>query len=50
MIRLVLVLTLFVITANMVFQDEINETSEYASMVCAGHWPDYENLNPECGE
>lgn len=37
-----------VLLTNMDYQDEQNEQAEYTAMVCAGHWPDYENRQPEC--
>lgn len=28
--------------------EEQREAMHYQNMVCAGHWPDYKNENPEC--
>jgi hypothetical protein len=49
MIRITLITIAFAIASSMAYTDQANQDSEYASMVCAGHWPDYEQLNPECG-
>lgn len=48
MIRAAIALTLLVLASSMDYSDEKNEVSEYTSMVCAGHWPDYEQLEPDC--
>lgn len=42
------VVALFAIIGSMDYADQQNEASEYTSMVCAGHWPDYEQLEPDC--
>ena len=34
--------------SSMDYQDELVEHRHYIKMVCAGHWPDYRNENPEC--
>lgn len=39
-----------ILVTNMDHQDEQNEQAEYASMVCAGYWPDYQQLEPACHE
>lgn len=38
-----------VTVSEMDFEDAINQESHYTAMVCAGAWPDYENLKPDCG-
>jgi hypothetical protein len=50
MIRAILITTLLAIASSMALTDEASEASEYASMVCAGHWPDYQSIQPECDE
>ena len=30
------------------YQDALDQEAHYASMVCAGHWPDYKNLGISC--
>ena len=45
-----LFLGLMGIVGNMDFEDALIEEQRYADMVCAGHWPDYKDLSPECGE
>ena len=44
----VLVLSLMGIVGKMSLEDELNEERHYAEMVCAGHWPDFKELSPEC--
>jgi hypothetical protein len=29
-------------------EDAIIAENHYSEMVCSGHWPDYENLQPVC--
>ena len=36
------------IVGNMDFEDALIEERRYADMVCAGSWPDYKKLSPEC--
>ena len=30
------------------YQDEQDQIDEYKMMVCAGCWPDYQKMKPEC--
>ena len=30
------------------YQDEQDQIDEYKMMVCAGYWPDYQKMKPEC--
>lgn len=30
--------------------EEKREAMHYKNMVCAGHWPDYKSIKPECGK
>ena len=39
---------LFIWASSMDYQDELAEDRHYKYMVCAGHWPDYDNRKPEC--
>lgn len=55
MIRLffaVLALSSFLLVFGLVgssdFEAEQMEADYYSSMVCAGHWPDYDKRNPVC--
>lgn len=48
MIRAAIALVLLVLASSMTLTDEQQEAEQYASMVCAGHWPDYQQLEPEC--
>lgn len=41
-------LAAFGLVGNMDYQDAKAAESHYAAMVCAGHWPDYDNRNPDC--
>lgn len=41
-------LAVFGLVGNMDYQDAKAEESRYAAMVCAGHWPDYDNRKPDC--
>jgi len=48
-ISIVLVLIWMTIAANnMAFQDALDQGRTYRQNVCAGVWPDYENLNLKC--
>jgi len=48
MIRITLITIAIAIASSMDYTDEANQDSEYTSMVCAGHWPDYQSIQPEC--
>ena len=39
---------LFIWASSMDYENELVEDRHYNYMVCAGHWPDYDNRNPEC--
>lgn len=41
-------IALLAIGAYLDQQDEQDADSIYTAMVCAGHWPDYDNREPEC--
>ena len=30
------------------YEDEVLQQQHYIEMVCAGHWPDYNDISPEC--
>ena len=30
------------------YEDEVLQEKHYIEMVCAGHWPDYKEISPEC--
>ena len=30
------------------YEDEVLQEKHYIEMVCAGHWPDYKDISPEC--
>lgn len=32
------------------YQDQQDQLDEYQMMVCAGYWPDYQQLKPECSK
>ena len=42
------VLAILAIVGTMDYQDELAEEQRYVTFVCAGTWPDYKNLKPEC--
>lgn len=37
------------LVGQMDYQSELDAEAHYTEMVCGGHWPDYENRNPDCG-
>jgi hypothetical protein len=37
------------IAGNGDLEEAETQARVYTEMVCAGHWPDYENRNPDCG-
>jgi len=43
-----LFLVLMAIIGNMSLEDALNEERHYVEMVCAGSWPDFKELSPEC--
>jgi len=43
-----LFLGLMGIIGNMSLEDALLEERHYVEMVCAGSWPDYKDLSPEC--
>jgi len=38
----------YAFAGTMDYQHEKEQAEHYAEMVCADHWPDYENRNPDC--
>ena len=38
------------LVGNADYEDEQKQVDHYASMVCDGYWPNYENRNLECGD
>ena len=44
----VLFFMLIVMVSSMSCQDEIEVERVYVENVCAGAWPDYRNLKPDC--
>jgi hypothetical protein len=44
----VLFLGLMGIVGNMDLEDALLKERHYIEMVCAGNWPDYKDLSPEC--
>ena len=52
-LTLIIMASLFVLLAlgiagNGDIETEETQARVYTEMVCAGHWPDYENRNPTC--
>ena len=47
-ITLVFILAILIITLAMLVGDEAPDP--YFDMVCEGSWPDYREIEPECGE
>ena len=52
-LTLIIMASLFVLLAlgiagNGDIEAEETQARVYTEMVCAGHWPDYENRNPTC--
>ena len=31
------------------YKDSLADAEQYSIMVCEGTWPDYKNINPDCG-
>ena len=49
-IAILLLAATFIWAGSADYQDEIRMEEHYAEMVCAGHWPNYKNINNlECG-
>ena len=44
----VLLLGLLGLTGNMDYRDAVLAEERYTTMVCDGHWPDYQHLSPQC--
>lgn len=42
-------LAVFLVVGAMDAEDERKEAEHYKEMVCGGYWPDYKQLNVECG-
>ena len=36
------------LVGNMDYEDQVLEQKQYAKMVCAGHWPDFNDISPKC--
>lgn len=43
-------IAVFGFVGSMDYEDAIAEHEHYEAMVCAGHWPDYDNRKPDCEE
>ena len=43
-------ITVLGFVGSMDYEDAVAEDEHYTDMVCAGHWPDYDNRNPDCEE
>lgn len=44
----ILLVILYVIVGRSDYDDAVAMDEHYAEMVCAGHWPDYDNRKPSC--
>ena len=44
----VLIFLLLGLVGRMDYQDELIAQQHYTDMVCAGHYPDYKELEPTC--
>jgi hypothetical protein len=45
---IVAVIAVFLWVSEQDYQHELAMEKEYREMVCAGHWPDYWQTNPNC--
>jgi hypothetical protein len=41
---------LYFAVSTMDYNDQVSQGNHYTTMVCSGHWPDYKQINPECGD
>ncbi len=44
----VFILIVLIISSSLSYEDEVAEANHYRGMVCDGHWPDFQELKPEC--
>ena len=44
-----IIAVLFLVIGTMSYKDSLAEAEKYRDMVCDGTWPDYKDINPDCG-
>ena len=44
-----IIAVLFLVIGTMSYKDSLADAEQYTIMVCEGTWPDYKNINPDCG-
>ena len=49
LVSIVTLALMLLMVASMDFDDEVYQQVHYKRMVCAGVWPDYRELSPDCG-
>ena len=40
---------LFLAIGTMSYKGSLADAEQYSIMVCEGTWPDYKDINPDCG-
>lgn len=50
LIMLIAAILLVLVVSEMSYNDAVAWDAYYDEMVCAGIWPDYDNLKPDCGK
>ncbi len=40
----------YMVLSSWEYADDVHAERRYIEAVCAGMWPDYQRLEPECGE
>ena len=48
LVSIVTLALMLLMVASMDFDDEVYQQAHYKRMVCAGVWPDYKQLSPDC--
>lgn len=43
------VLLAYMVASQSDYEDAVEQDNYYNTMVCGGHWPDYDNRQPSCG-
>ena len=42
------ILIILIISSSLSYEDEVAEAEHYRGMVCDGHWPDFQEVKPQC--
>ena len=44
-----IIAVLLLVIGTMSYKDSLADAEQYTILVCEGTWPDYKDINPDCG-